>query len=123
MTNTKKIFAISAVAVAAGVAAYTLMGEHGKKNRVKVAIWAKRMKADVVAKLKEMEAINEENYRAAIDMVKAKYQAMKNLEPQEVALLALQLKKHWSAVREDVKSAMPVKKAAAKPKKKKAATK
>lgn len=123
MGNIKKIVGISAVVVAAAVAAYALMGENGKKNRAKMAVWAKRMKADVIAKLREMEVISEEKYRAVVDAVRAKYQAMRNLDPQEVALFALQLKKHWSAVKDDLKSAMPKSTKETKPKRKKAAVK
>ncbi len=111
------------LAAGAAAAAYALTGERGQKNRHKLAVWAKRMKADVLMKLKELEAINEEKYHAVIDGVKARYQAMRNLDPQEVALFALQLKKHWSAVKDDLKSAMPKSAKETKPKRKKAAAK
>jgi hypothetical protein len=123
MTNTKRIVGIGFLAAGAAAAAYAFTGERGMRNRQKLAIWAKRMKADVFAKLKELEAINEEKYHAVVDGVKARYQAMRNLDPQEVALFAMQLKKHWSAVKQDISTMTPPKKKTAKTKKKKTAAK
>lgn len=123
MTNAKRIVGIGLLAAAAAATAYALTGERGKKNRQKLAIWAQRMKADVLGKLKELEAINEEKYHAVIDGVKARYQAMRNLDPQEVALFALQLKKHWAAVKRDIDMMTPEKKKTVKTKRKKTAAK
>lgn len=119
MTNVKRMVGIGLLAAGAAAVAYTLTGERGKQNRQKLAIWAQRMKADVIAKLKELEAINEEKYHKVIDGVRARYQAMRNLDPQEVALFALQLKKHWAAVEQDINMMTPAKKKTTKAKKKK----
>ncbi len=121
MKNAKRIVGIGLLTAGAVAAAYALTGERGRRNRQKLEIWAKRMKADVLTKLKELEAINEEKYHAVIDGVKARYQAMRNLDPQEVALFALQLKKHWAAVKQDMQAAMSKKKKPAQTKRKKAA--
>lgn len=108
---------------AAAAATYAFTGERGKQNRKRVAMWVKRMEAEAIAKLKEMQVVSKDKYDEVVDLVKAKYQAMRDLDPQEVALAALQLKKHWTAIKEEMKDVIPTGEKAAKPKRKKASAK
>lgn len=58
--KTKRAVAIGAAAVAAGTAAYMLLGPNGKKNRAKVKAFAKKVKKNVA---------DNKNIRAAVKAV------------------------------------------------------
>jgi hypothetical protein len=99
-----KGLAIGLAAAGAAAAIYALTGERGKRNRKKLAAWAHSMQKEALTKIKEMKVVSEETYNELVDTLKAKYQAMRNMDPQEVAIMAMQLKKHWPAIKRSLSS-------------------
>jgi len=100
-TGKKVVVGLALAAAAAGI--YAFVGEHGKKNRAKVASWARKMEADVLAKMEGLKAMSQDKYQEVIDTVSRKYQALRDLDPVEVIALAGRLKRHWSQVKAEMK--------------------
>ncbi len=64
----------------------------------------KKMEEKGLAKLKEVKEINEEKYSEFLNKAKIKYQALRDFDPEEVAIMALQLKKNWPTIKASLKS-------------------
>jgi predicted nucleic acid-binding protein len=123
MISTKKMLGIGVLAIVTGSVIYVLSGEHGKQNRKKLAAWMKKMEERGLAKLKEVKEINEEKYSEFLNKAKVKYQALRDFDPEEVAIMALQLKKNWPKIKASLKSDMSKGGTPAKPKQKVKASK
>jgi DNA-binding transcriptional ArsR family regulator len=100
------------VAVAAGVAVglaaltaagYFIFGPNGKNNRKQIKGWSLKMKGEILEKLEKLKDVTPEVYNAVIDEVSAKYGKLKNISEEEVAAIAVDLKKHWRAISRDLK--------------------
>ena len=110
--NTNKYLAWGAGlgAVAAGVAgAYFLYGsKEGAKRRKKIKSWTLKMKGDVMKKLESLKEVNEEIYNRVIDEVASQYKKVKSIDAEEIASLAIEMKRYWKNIKKDIQS--PVKK-------------
>ncbi len=101
-----------AVAVGAGVAAiaaaavgtYFLTGKNAK-NRKKVAKWAKDMQKDVAREISKAGKVTKAGYSAVVDQVAEKYEGVKNISTNELGELALDMKKHWDVINNEISSA------------------
>lgn len=137
-----------ALAVGAGVAAlgaaaagaYMLTGKNAK-NRKKVSKWVGNMQDDVVKELEKAGKLSKDTYHKAIDTAAKSYKGLKDVNATELALVATELKSSWDnistglnmasdtvkrvvpKVAQQVRSAMPAKKAAKKSSAKKATAK
>ncbi len=105
---------IGAGLVAAGVAAYLLLGPDGKKNRKTVSKWGDMMKGEIAKKVKSAKSLTESAYHDVIDEIHTKYQKIKGVDKKELAMLAAELRKHWKVISKGAKA-----KPKAKPKAKK----
>jgi hypothetical protein len=122
----KKNVQTQAVAVGAGLAAlaaaaagaYFLYGsKDAAKKRKQIKSWMLKMKAEVLEKLEKMKDLDEAAYMELVQTVSKKYEALKNVDPIEVATVTKELTGQWKAL----KSAMnptPKKKVAKKAAKK-----
>lgn len=120
----KQVAAIGAgVAALAAAAAgtYFFAGKGGAKNRKKVAAWTHKAKREVMQEMHKMEKVSEKAYHKTVDMVMDNYKNVKNIDKQELAAIAGELKNHWKAIASEVKQvqskikkALPAKKAAPK---------
>ncbi|MEZ4156583.1 MAG: hypothetical protein R3B52_01210 [Candidatus Paceibacterota bacterium] len=87
------------VALAAAAAAvYAFSGKEGKKRRKKVTKWANDMKRDAIHALKSSKKMTKKMYGSAVDDLKKKYAKLDNVDKQELALLAVELKKGWEKI-------------------------
>lgn len=93
---------IAALAAAAAGAIFLYGTEKGKQTRKQIRSWALKMKADVLDEMEKMKEWSEEAYNAVVDSVAQKYEAMKTIDPIEIAALARDLKKHWQAIHDSV---------------------
>ncbi|MBA3733003.1 hypothetical protein H0W91_01355 [Patescibacteria group bacterium] len=92
--------------------AYYLYGtKEGATRRVKIRGWMLKAKGEVLEKLETLKDVNEGTYNELIDRVMKKYQGLKNLDQEEVAILISDLKKHWKNIKgrlsQDSKPAKP----------------
>lgn len=96
-------------AVATG---YFLYGPKGAQHRKKVRAWTIKAKGEVLSELEKMKDVTEETYSKTIDKVAARYEKVKDIDPQEVAVFVSELRRHWRNIQRDLKtSSAPKKKA------------
>jgi uncharacterized protein HemX len=91
--------AATAAAIAAG---YYFSGKQGKKHRKEFAGWSAKAKADMLIKIKKMEAFSKQAYNKAAEEVLAKYKQAKNIDPKELQTLGRELKGHWEKIAKEV---------------------
>ncbi|HLP86408.1 MAG TPA: hypothetical protein VK153_00835 [Candidatus Paceibacterota bacterium] len=102
----KKMSAKTAVGIGAGIvalsaAAYILFGPNGKKNRKAIKGWAVKMKGEVIEQLEKAKTLTEPLYNKIIDKVKAKYSKLKDIDPEELRILAEEIKKQWKVIQKE----------------------
>ncbi|OHA81464.1 MAG: hypothetical protein A2675_03255 [Candidatus Yonathbacteria bacterium RIFCSPHIGHO2_01_FULL_51_10] len=96
------IMGIAAVAAAAAAGGYFLYGKDGAKNRKKVRGWMLKAKGEILEKVEKLKDVSEEEYAKAIDVVAAKYRAVKSIDPAEVEAMVKELKGHWKNIKKTV---------------------
>lgn len=112
--------AIAGLAAVAG-AVFLYGTDAGKKKRKEIKGWMLKAKGEVIEKLENLKEVNEENYNKIVDTVGAKYKALKNVAPEDLAEVIADLKKSWKDIVKATKAQnAPKKKVVAK---KKVATK
>ena len=94
---------IGAGVAALSAAAYVLFGPDAKKNKKAIKGWAIKMKGEIIEKLEEAKEITEPVYHKVIDEVSAKYAKVKKVDPKELELAILDVKKHWKTMMKDMK--------------------
>ncbi len=97
---------------AAAIGAYFLAGKDGAKNRKAVKGWMLKAKGEVLEKLENLESVSQEAYEKAVQEVTARYQNMKQVDPQDFAALMMEMKKYWNMMKRGAKKATGSKKAA-----------
>jgi len=103
---------VAAAAAAAG--AYFLYGKDGSKNRKKVKGWMLKAKGEVLEKMEKLKDINEDIYSQVVDTVAKKYETVKDIDKAELALMATELKRHWSSIKRQLNEGKAKKKTPAK---------
>jgi len=96
--------AVGAGIIAAMAGAYFMYGaKDAVKNRKKVKGWVLKAKGEVVEKLEKVQHATQEQYETTVDTVLNKYQAVKNIDLEEVDSLRKDLKKHWKGFQAELK--------------------
>lgn len=96
--------AVGAGIIAAIAGAYFMYGaKDAAKNRKKVKGWVLKAKGEVVEKLEKVQHATQEQYENTVDTVLNKYQAVKNIDTEEVDTLRKDLKKHWKGFQAELK--------------------
>ena len=99
------------VAVGAGIATvaaaiagtYFLYGvKNAPKNRKKVKSWMLKAKGEILEQLESLSEISEDAYHKIIDEVSSKYQALRNIEKNDVVEFAEELKSHWKNIAKEI---------------------
>ncbi len=98
-----EVVGIGATVAALGAAAYILFGPEGKKNKKVIRGWAVKMKGEIIEKLEEVKEISEPVYQNIIDKVSEKYAKVKKVDPKELEVAILDVKKHWKTMMKDAK--------------------
>lgn len=110
---------LAGLAVAGIAAGYFLYGKDGAKNRKAIKTWTLRAKADVLEKLEKAKEVSEDTFHSVVDEISAKYGSkVKDISPEDVALFAKDLKKHWKDIKGTLSPKVVAKKPAAKSAKK-----
>ncbi len=97
ISNGKKV-AMGAGIAAAGLATYMLLGPKGKKNRKNVKNWARNMEKDIVKNIEKVKDLSGPAYEKIIDQAREKYEKVKSIDADEMAMILSNLRKHWSAI-------------------------
>lgn len=106
---------LAGLAVAGIAAGYFLYGKDGAKNRKAIKTWTLRAKADVLEKLEKAKEVSEDTFHSVVDEISTKYGSkVKDISPEEVALFAKDLKKHWKDIKSTLSPKVVAKKLAAK---------
>ena len=103
--NAERALAIGggvALAAALILGAYFLYGKDGAKNRKKVRGWALKMKGEILEKMEQIPEISEEIYSKLIDEASSRYEALKNVDPEELKEMVKELKGHWDSIQEQM---------------------
>lgn len=115
-TNVNKLvvgLGIAGAAAAAIAGGYFFYGKDGAKHRKNLKAWTVKAKAEVMEKLEKAKDLSEENYHEIVDLVSAKYSAVKTVAPEEIQDFARGLKKHWKDIKKEI-SSVPAKKSSKK---------
>ena len=106
---------LAGLAVAGIAAGYFLYGKDGAKNRKAIKTWTLRAKADVLEKLEKAKEVSEDTFQSVVDEISTKYGSkVKDISPEDVALFAKDLKKHWKDIKSTLTPKVVAKKLAAK---------
>lgn len=102
--NAGKSLAILGGLVAAAAGAYFVYGNKTelKKKAKKVKGWAIKAKGEVLQKLENLKAVDEDLYHKIIDGVLKKYQNVKNIDTTELASVTKELKSHWKNIKKEL---------------------
>ena len=106
---------LAGLAVAGIAGAYFLYGKNGAKNRKAIKTWTLRAKADVLEKLEKAKEVSEDTFHSVVDEISTKYGSkVKDISPEDIALFAKDLKKHWKDIKSTLSPKVVAKKLAAK---------
>lgn len=96
---------ITAAIAAAAAGAYFLYGtKEGKKQRKKLESWGMKMKKETVAQMKKLKKVNEKEYHKVVDTVTKRFKNLKDVDPQELAQMARELKAYWKNIKREFQS-------------------
>lgn len=86
---------------AAAVGAYYLYGhKDAAKNRARVKGWMLRAKGEVLEELEKVQDVTESAYMSAIDAVAARYNQLKNIDPEELSSFIAEMRDHWTGIKQ-----------------------
>lgn len=95
-----------AAIAAAAAGAYFLYGKAGPKQKKKIKGWMLRMKGEVMDGLESLRDMSGDAYEKMVDKISRKYQSAKNIDKDEVAALAKELKGYWKNISKHVTQAV-----------------
>lgn len=98
-----KLFVFGA-SLAGLAAAYFFLSPKNKRRLDNTKSWVIKMKGDVVEKLEQAREISEAVYNEIIDSVATKYEKELKSSPEEIKLLARDLKTHWQTISRSAKA-------------------
>lgn len=102
MSKAKKV--ALGVGVGLGVAAASAAGyyffgsKNAKKNRAQAAVWANKLKKDVVARAKKLKVMDEKAMKKVVTEASRAYAAMKSVDKRELKKAVKELHDNWQAV-------------------------
>jgi hypothetical protein len=104
VANDMAIGAGIATVAAAIAGTYFIYGsKNAAKNRKKVKSWMLKAKGEILEQLESLSEINEEIYHKIVKEVSDKYQALKNIDKQDMAEFIEELKSHWKNIEGEIK--------------------
>lgn len=92
--NKKTSIAIAGAALAAGFAAYYLMGERGAERRSKAADWMREAQRDVANRLSATKSVTVERYNDIVDSVSETY-AQRGINKRDVTSFRDNVRSFW----------------------------
>jgi hypothetical protein len=99
--------AIVGLVAAAAIGTYFLYGAKGaSSNRKKVKGWMLKAKGEILEKLEKAQEVSAEGYDMAVAQVMKKYEAMKEVDANDVAAFVADLKKHWKEAKGGAKKSV-----------------
>lgn len=87
---------IAVVSVAA-IAAVLLLGKNGKKNQKNLKDWSKKMKDEIIEKVKDLKTVSAPMYTEIVNQVAKKYAAVKEISKDELQKEVQLLKNEWKS--------------------------
>ena len=112
ITNTQIAVGAGAAAalIAAAAGTFFLYGKNAPKRRKAVKSWMLKAKSEVLEQIEKMPDLDKETYYGLIDAAAQKYTSLKDVNSEEIADLAKELKGYWSGIKKQFASAKPAKK-------------
>ncbi len=99
----KSIAVGAGVAVAVIAGAYFLYGsKNAAKNRKKVKAWSLKAKGEILEQIENLSEVNEEIYHKIVKEVSDKYQAVKNIDKNDIAEFVKDLESHWKNIAKEL---------------------
>ncbi len=114
-TTTNKV-AVGAGLIAAGAAAYMLLGPNGDKNRKDAKAWGIKMKKEIAQKIEKAKDASEPVYKKIVEEVSEKYAKLKSVDEKELKSMASSISKQWKSIQKVMKPSAPRKTTKAKKK-------
>lgn len=88
-----------AAAAAAVAGAYYFYGKHGAKHRRELNQKIASAKQEIERQVKKLKIVNRKTYDSIVTKVSRGYEVAKKVDPEELAMLARQLRGHWDEIR------------------------
>jgi hypothetical protein len=99
----KSIAVGAGIAVALIAGTYFLYGsKNATKNRKKVKAWSLKAKGEILEQLENLSEVNEEIYHKIVKEVSDKYQAVKNIDKNDIVEFIEELEGHWKNIAKEL---------------------
>ncbi|HEY4487981.1 MAG TPA: hypothetical protein VJB97_00495 [Candidatus Paceibacterota bacterium] len=92
----------TAGAAAAAAGYYFYVSTDAKSNRRRAAGWARDLKRDVLRQAKRLRALDRDKLVGTIEGVARIYERAKNVDARELRRAAVELKKNWHSLAEEL---------------------
>ena len=89
---------LAALAAAAAGAYYFYGSNAATQHRRKMKSWILKAQGDVMEKMENMKSVSKGTYEKAVVEVLDKYRKIKSIPPEELALMAKEMKSHWEKI-------------------------
>ena len=97
MTKTETLIEAGlGLAALAALGTYFLYGKKNEPNREKISGWMLKLKGEVLAKVEEVKALNEQEYYNIVDEVAGRYALLRKVGVEELNPLTMDLKGAWA---------------------------
>ncbi len=92
-------------AAAAGAGYYFYGDKNSKKHRSAASKWAKDMRATVVKQTKKLPTVDQKTVAALVDRAASTYQNVRNIDRNDLAGAAQELKANWQQIQKEIANA------------------
>ena len=97
MTKTETLIEAGlGLAALAALGTYFLYGKKNEPNREKISGWMLKLKGEVLEKVEEVKALNEQEYYNIVDEVAGRYARLRKVGVEELNPLTMDLKGAWA---------------------------
>jgi len=84
------------LAALAALGTYFLYGKKNEQNREKISGWMLKLKGEVLEKVEEVKALNEQEYYNIVDEITGRYAKLEKVGVEELNHLTMDLKGAWA---------------------------
>ena len=94
--------ALAAAAASAAAGYYFYATKNAKKHRQAASTWARGMKKQVVSRAKSLRTVDAKTVARIVDDAAAAYQGARGAARGDVRAAAVELKRNWSRIKEEL---------------------
>lgn len=95
---------VTALAAAAAGAYFLYGSKKGPARRKALKSWTVKMKGEVMEEIENAKELTQDTYHDVIDKVSKKYEALQNIDQDELKETVKRLKGHWKDIKKEIKA-------------------